>query len=317
MKRALLLVFVGLMVTAVLFAGGQQDRGGAAASAPRQVRLGVTLETFNDVFMRFLLEELEDEARKHNAQVIATDGRTDPNEQIRQVENFITQGVDAIIVHVINNTIAPQITELANQANIPLIYVNRKPDDAAMQGARVVAVASPEPVAGRLQAEFVVQKMGTTGNVVILLGSLGSAPQIGRTQGAKEVFARHPGIRVIREQTGNFQRAEAVAIVENWLASGDQINAIVANNDEMALGAVLVLEEKGLADRIIVAGVDATPEAKQFIAAGRLDMTVFQNGGAQGRGAVDAAMRILRGENVPKFVEIPFEPVTRDNVANY
>lgn len=311
MKRVLLLVLVALMVTTIAFAGGRQEAG------PRQVRLGVTIEDFNDVFMRFLLDELTAEAQSRGAQVVAADGRRDPNEQIKQVENFITQGVDAIIIHVIDQTLAPRITELANEAGIPLVYVNRRPSDNALNGAKVVAVASPEPVAGRLQAEYVVENMGTSGNVVILLGSLGSAPQIGRTEGAKEVFSRYPNINVIREQTANFQRAEAVAVVENWLASGDTINAIVANNDEMALGAVLVLEEKGLADRVIVTGVDATPEARQFVEAGRLDMTVFQNGGAQGRGAVDAAMKLIAGESVPKFVEIPFEPVTRANVANY
>ena len=311
MKRVLLLVLVALMVTTIAFAGGRQEAG------PRQVRLGVTIEDFNDVFMRFLLDELTAEAQSRGAQVVAADGRRDPNEQIKQVENFITQGVDAIIIHVIDQTLAPRITELANEAGIPLVYVNRRPSDNALNGAKVVAVASPEPVAGRLQAEYVVENMGTSGNVVILLGSLGSAPQIGRTEGAKEVFSRYPNINVIREQTANFQRAEAVAVVENWLASGDTINAIVANNDEMALGAVLVLEEKGLADRVIVTGVDATPEARQFVEAGRLDMTVFQNGGAQGRGAVDAAMKLIADESVPKFVEIPFEPVTRANVANY
>lgn len=313
MKRVLLLVLVALMVTTIAFAGGRQEAG------PRQVRLGVTIEDFNDVFMRFLLDELTAEAQSRGAQVVAADGRRDPNEQIKQVENFITQGVDvdAIIIYVIDQTLAPRITELANEAGIPLVYVNRRPSDNALNGAKVVAVASPEPVAGRLQAEYVVENMGTSGNVVILLGSLGSAPQIGRTEGAKEVFSRYPNINVIREQTANFQRAEAVAVVENWLASGDTINAIVANNDEMALGAVLVLEEKGLADRVIVTGVDATPEARQFVEAGRLDMTVFQNGGAQGRGAVDAAMKLIAGESVPKFVEIPFEPVTRANVANY
>ena len=311
MKRVLLLVLVALMVTTIAFAGGRQEAG------PRQVRLGVTIEDFNDVFMRFLLDELTAEAQSRGAQVVAADGRRDPNEQIKQVENFITQGVDAIIIHVIDQTLAPRITELANESGIPLVYVNRRPSDNALNGAKVVAVASPEPVAGRLQAEYVVENMGTSGNVVILLGSLGSAPQIGRTEGAKEVFSRYPNINVIREQTANFQRAEAVAVVENWLASGDTINAIVANNDEMALGAVLVLEEKGLADRVIVTGVDATPEARQFVEAGRLDMTVFQNGGAQGRGAVDAAMKLIADESVPKFVEIPFEPVTRANVANY
>ncbi|MFP4432490.1 MAG: substrate-binding domain-containing protein [Spirochaetota bacterium] len=309
MRKFLTLMVVALVAVSGVYAGGQGEDG--------QVRLGVTIEDFNDVFMRFLLDELTDEAEQAGAEVIAADGKRDPNEQLKQIENFITQGVDAIIIHVIDQTTAPRISELTREAGIPLVYVNRRPGDDALEGDNVVAVASPEEVAGRLQAEYVVENMGTSGNVVILLGSLGSAPQIGRTAGAKEVFDEYPDIQVIREQTANFQRSEAVAVVENWLAAGDEIDAIVANNDEMALGATLVLEEAGLLDEVIVTGVDATPEAIEAVEAGRLEMTVFQNAAAQGRGAVQTALDLINGEDVENFVQIPFEPVTQENVDEY
>jgi len=312
MKKAISIIVLLTAMCAMLFAGGASESKG-----PKKVKLGVTIEDFNDVFMRYLLDQLKDEAAKVGADVIAADGKRDPNEQIKQVENFITQGVDAIIIHVIDQTLAPRVTKLATDAKIPLVYVNRKPEDKALEGAKVVAVASPEEVAGRLEAEFVVKKIGEKGNVGILLGSLGSAPQIGRTKGSKDVFAKYPGIKVIREQTANFQRPEAVSVVENWLASGDKIDAIVANNDEMAIGALLVLEEKKMKDKVVVTGVDATSDALKFIEEGRLDMTVFQNGGAQGRGGVQAAMKLIKGEQVPKFHEIPFDPVTKENYSKY
>jgi inositol transport system substrate-binding protein len=312
MKKAVGILVLVLVAGSLLFAGGSKETGAA-----KKIRLGVTIEDFNDVFMRYLLDQLKDEATKVGAEVIAMDGKRDPNEQIKQVENFITQKVDAILIHVIDQTIAPRITKLCNDAKIPLVYVNRKPNDDALQGAKVVAVASPEEVAGKLQAEFVAKKLNGKGNVAILLGSLGSAPQIGRTKGTKDELAKYPGIKVIREQTANFQRPEAVAVVENWLASGDKIDAIIANNDEMAIGAVLVLEEKKMKDKVVVTGVDATSDALKFIEEGRLDMTVFQNGGAQGRGGVQAALKLIKGEQVPKFVEIPFEPVTKENYTKY
>ena len=309
MKRFLTFACMLLIFTGHVFAGGDGEDG--------EVTLGVTIEDFNDVFMRFLLDELVDEAESRGVSVSAANGERDPNQQLQQVENFITQGVDAIIIHVIDQTLAPEMSRQAREAGVPMVYVNRRPEDAALEGDLIVAVASPEPVAGALQAAFVADGLGGQGNVAILMGSMGSAPQIGRTQGAKDAFAQYPSISVIREQTADFQRAEAVAVVENWLNSGDRIDAIIANNDEMAIGAVLVLEEAGLKDRVIVAGVDATPDALQFIGAGRLDMTVFQNAGAQGRGAVDAALRLVNGETVDNFVEIPFEPVTGDNYQDY
>lgn len=309
MKRLLTLVCVLLIFAGQVFATGSGEDG--------EVTLGVTIEDFNDVFMRFLLDELVDEAESRGVSVSAANGDRDPNQQLQQVENFITQGVDAIIIHVIDQTLAPEMSRQAREAGIPMVYVNRRPEDVGLEGDQIVAVASPEPVAGALQAAYVAGELGGQGNVAILMGSMGSAPQIGRTQGAKDAFAQYPGISVIREQTADFQRAEAVSVVENWLNSGDQIDAIIANNDEMAIGAVLVLEEAGLKDQVIVTGVDATPDALQFIGAGRLDMTVFQNAGAQGRGAVDTALRLVSGEAVDNFVEIPFEPVTGANYQDY
>jgi inositol transport system substrate-binding protein len=313
MRKVLFLAVLVLVIAPLVFATGT----GETKAAGHKLKFGVTIEDFNDVFMRYALDSLTDEAKKNNVDIIAADGKRDPNEQIKQVENFITQGVDAILIHVIDQTIAPQITKLCLDAKVPLVYFNRKPDDSALSAGKVVAVASPEVVAGNLEAEFVAKKLGGKGNVAILMGSMGTAPQIGRTQGTKDVIAKYPGMKVVREQTANFSRPDAVTVVENWLASGDQIDAIIANNDEMAIGAVLVLEEKKMKDKVVVTGVDATPDALKFIADGRLDMTVFQNGGAQGRGGVQAALKLINHQDVPLFTAIPFEPVTIDNYKKY
>ena len=304
MRKFLFIAVVALMIAPTAFSAGK-------------LKMGVTIEDFNDVFMRYALDQLTDEAKKSNVDIIAADGKRDPNEQIKQVENFITQGVDAILIHVIDQTIAPRITQLCLDAKIPLVYFNRKPDDSALSAGKVVAVASPEVVAGNLEAQFVAKKLNGKGNVAILMGSMGTAPQIGRTQGSKDVIAKFPGMKVVREQTANFSRPDAVTVVEDWLASGEKIDAIIANNDEMAIGAVLVLEEKKMKDKVVVTGVDATSDALKFISDKRLDMTVFQNGGAQGRGAVQTALKLINKQSVPVFTAIPFEQVTFDNYKKY
>jgi len=304
MRKLLLFFAVAVLIAPAAFSAGKY-------------KMGVTIEDFNDVFMRYALDQLTDEAKKSNVDVVAADGKRDPNEQIKQVENFITQRVDAILIHVIDQTIAPRITKLCLDAKIPLVYFNRKPEDSALSAGKVVAVASPEEVAGSLEAEFVAKKLGGKGNVAILMGSMGSAPQIGRTKGSKDVIAKYSGMKVIREQTANFQRPDAVTVVENWLATGVKIDAIIANNDEMAIGAVLVLEEKKMKDKVLVTGVDATSDALKYIADKRLDMTVFQNGGAQGRGAVQTALKLISKQKVPVFTAIPFEPVSFENYKNY
>jgi inositol transport system substrate-binding protein len=304
MRKVLLIVAVALMIASTVVAAAK-------------LKMGVTIEDFNDVFMRYALDQLTDEAKKSNVDIISADGKRDPNEQIKQVENFITRGVDAILIHVIDQTIAPRITRLCLDAKVPLVYFNRKPEDSALAAGKVVAVASPEEVAGSLEAEFVAKKLGGKGNVAILMGSMGTAPQIGRTKGSKDVIAKYPGMKVVREQTANFSRPDALTVVENWLASGEKIDAIIANNDEMAIGAVLVLEEKKIKNKVVVTGVDATSDAMKFIADKRLDMTVFQNGGAQGRGAVQTALKLINKQSVPVFTAIPFEPVTFENYKKY
>ena len=305
MRKVLLFALVALLALPLM-----------ATAAPK-LKFGVTIEKFNDVFMRYALDQLTDEATKNNIDVVTGDAKGDPNEQLKIVENFITQGVDAILIHVVDQTIAPTITKECLAANIPLVYFNRKPDDSALVADKVVAVASPEVVAGNLEGEFVAKKLGGKGNVAILMGTMGTAPQIGRTQGTKDVLAKYPGIKVVREQTANFARPDAVSVVEDWLASDVKIDAIVCNNDEMALGAVLVLEEKKMKNKVVVTGVDATSDALKFIADKRLDMTVFQNGAAQGRGAVQTAMKLVKHQMVPVFTAIPFEPVTYDNYKKY
>ncbi|HET6451314.1 MAG TPA: substrate-binding domain-containing protein [Spirochaetia bacterium] len=305
MRKVLLLALVALMAMPVL------------ASAQKKLKFGVTIEKFNDVFMRYALDQLTDEATKNNIEVVSGDAKGDPNEQLKIVENFITQGVDAILIHVVDQTIAPTITKECLAANIPLVYFNRKPDDSALSAGKAVAVASPEVVAGNLEAQFVADRLKGKGNVAILMGTMGTAPQIGRTQGTKDVIAKYPGMKVVREQTGNFARADGLSVTEDWLNSDVHIDAIICNNDEMALGAVLALEAKHMKDKVLVTGVDATSDALKFIADKRLDMTVFQNGAAQGRGAVQIAMKMVKGQQVPLFTPIPFEPVTYDNYKKY
>jgi len=305
MRKVLLIALVALMAMPFV------------ATAQKKLKFGVTIEKFNDVFMRYALDQLTDEAQKNGIDVVTGDAKGDPNEQLKIVENFITQGVDAILIHVVDQTIAPTITKECLAANIPLVYFNRKPDDSALSAGKVVAVASPEVVAGNLEAEFVAKKLGGKGNVAILMGTMGTAPQIGRTQGTKDVIAKYPGMKVVREQTANFARPDGLSVTEDWLNSDVKIDAIIANNDEMALGAVLALEAKNMKNKVIVTGVDATSDALKFIADKRLDMTVFQNGAAQGRGAVQTAIKLIKHQMVPTFTAIPFEPVTYDNYKKY
>jgi ABC-type sugar transport system substrate-binding protein len=142
--------------------------------------------------------------------------------------------------------------------------------------------------------------------------------EAGRTAGNKEVIAKHPDIRVVQEQTANYQRNQAIDLMTNWITGGEEINAVAANNDEMAVGAILAMQQAGMSpDQVCVGGVDATADALDYMQQGLLDVTVFQDAKGQGRGALDAALKLAKGEKVEPYRMIPYELVTPKNMAEY
>jgi inositol transport system substrate-binding protein len=149
-------------------------------------------------------------------------------------------------------------------------------------------------------------------------GFLGQAAQIKRDQGAREVLARYPGLKLLAGQTAEWDRAKAMTLMENWIqAYGPSLNAVFAQNDEMGLGAVLALEHAKIKDKVIVVSVDAIADALQAVKDGRLEATVFQDAQGQGGTAVEIAFKIARGEPYRKEVLIPFLLVTKENVGQF
>jgi ABC-type sugar transport system substrate-binding protein len=206
------------------------------------------------------------------------------------------------------------MTKAAWEAGIPLVYVNRRPADLP---AGVVYVGSDSLDAGILQAEWLAEALGGKGNVVILQGILDQEAAQQRTAGVKQVFEQYPDIKVIQQGTGNWRRDQGRALMENWLATGDQIDAVASNNDEMAIGALRAIEAAGKLGEILVAGVDASPEALIEMGKGRLNMTIFQNAAGQGQGGIKAAIALARGEKIDPITWVPYEPVTPENYKEY
>jgi inositol transport system substrate-binding protein len=125
-------------------------------------------------------------------------------------------------------------------------------------------------------------------------------------------------INIIDEQTANWSRDEAQDLMTNWLSTGEPFDAVISNNDEMAIGAIQAMKASGISmDDVVVGGVDATRDALLAMAAGELDVTVFQDAAGQGVGAVDAALALAHGEDVEQKVYVPFQLVTPENMAAF
>lgn len=165
--------------------------------------------------------------------------------------------------------------------------------------------------------EEVAKLLDGKGNIAIMNGLMGQEAQIMRTEGNMQVIEEYPDIEVVLEGTAEWDRDQGLSLMENWLQTGQQIDAVVSNNDEMAIGAIMALEEAGKLDDTIVAGVDATIDALEYVQSGQLDVTVFQDPWGQGGGGLETAIKAAKGEEVEQFIWVPYELVTMDNVEEY
>ncbi|HBO37421.1 MAG TPA: ATPase [Pasteurellaceae bacterium] len=306
MKKALLAMLCGgLLLT-------------SQAVTAKNLVIGAPMVSFADKWQTYVQDAIRDFDQKHDDVVIKlSDANADPARLLNDVETFIDQKVDALLVVPTDPNIVKVIGRKAKKAGIPLIIVNRKPNDEDMQYITSY-VGSDEIEGGRIQGNYIVDTLnGKEGKALILLGPLGQDAVTKRTQGNKEVFAQHKSINVITEQEGKWERDRGLSIAENLLAARKEINVIVSNNDEMAIGAVLASRKLGFKDEdLLIVGLDATPDALEYLGKG-LDATVFQS--AQGQGYTGAEMAYLaaKGEKVPAIKWVPFELVTPDKKEEY
>lgn len=278
-------------------------------------RIGVAIPNFDDTFMVYMKDSMDSYAQQFDGKVELTfvDAKEDTAKQLGQIQNFIVQQMDAIILVPVNTDATLPMTDQISKAGIELVFLNRRP---SYMPDGVFYVGSDELKFGETQAKFAAESI-KGGNIGILMGMLTQEAAIMRTKGVEDFFANSEDFKVVRKQTGLWQRAQGMMVMENWLNSGDKIDVIIANNDDMALGAIQALRAAGKLNDTIVVGVDATPDGLMAIEKGSLSATVFQDGGGQARGAIDAAMSAVQNKPFDKITWIPAELVTKDNLAAF
>ena len=277
------------------------------------IKIGVTFPIL-DQFLQTVADGIEARAAEAGVEVTIVAAQEKADVQLGQVENFISQGLDGIIIIPVDTDAAGPMTEKAQDADIPLVYVNRRPSDLP---AGVPYVGSDSLVAGQLQMKALAELADGKGKVGILIGDPANEAARLRTEGCKQILEEYPDMELLREQAGNWYREEGLAITENWIQSGDEIDIICANNDEMALGAIQALKNAGKLEDVLVGGVDATADALAAMEAGELEVTVFQDAGGQGAGGVDSIINLYNGEEVAGVIDVPYQLVTPDNMADF
>jgi len=250
---------------------------------------------------------------KPGVKVVMVDAQSDVQKQFSQVENFVAQKVDAIILNPCELEASTPAVDYVKKAGIPLVLVNQTTKSVGNS-----YIGSNDFEAGRMAMEAIAKKLNGQGGVLMLHGIMGTSAQLQREAGAREVFAKYPGLKLVDHQTASWDRAKAMALTENWIqAHKGKFSAVFAHNDEMAMGALLALERAGLKKDVYVIGIDAIAQALSAVKEGRLDATVFQDAVGQAKGSVDDAIQLAKKQPCAKETMIPFQLVTRENITQF
>jgi len=291
------------------------------SNAAFAAKIGVSMDKFDDNFLTVLRNSMAEYAKTQPGVTLQIeDAKDDVSKQLSQVQNFIANGVDAIIVNPVDTSATGAITKAAADAGVPLVYVNREPIDVDKLGPKAAFVASNEAESGTLEAKQICKLLGGKGNILVIEGVLSNQSAVQRTKDVHEVLSTPDctGIKVVAEQTANYDRTQGQNLMTNWLSKGMQFDAVVSNNDEMAIGALQAMKSAGVdTKKAVVGGIDATQDALASMKAGDLKVTVFQDAAGQGKGAVDAALALAAGKPVEKKVYIPFQLVTPANMDQF
>ncbi len=204
-------------------------------AAQKPVTIGITYQNLQNEFIINIQDAVRAEAKKQNVSLVEADGQGNAENQISQAQDFISQGVDVIILSPCDKEGSAPVVDLAVKAHKPIVGVNAIVSNLDKENAYV---GSKDEEAGRIEAQRIVDVLGGKGNVVIIHGPNGHSAEVQRSQGIRDILAKNPDIKVVAEQTANWDRAQALDLMQNWLASGQKIDAVLAQNDEMALGAL-------------------------------------------------------------------------------
>lgn len=304
MKKStrILTVLVALLMLSAAFA--------ASASA---LKIGATYYSLQNEFTMRMDNAGKKYCEENGIEFLSYDGNYDAATQLSQVETMIADGCDAIILNPQDAIACAAAVELAHKAGIPVVGVNTMVESDLLTSY----VGSQDVSAGEDIMNYMIKYLGKEEfNIVIIEGPMGQSAQLQRIEGITNVLAKYPNIKELARNTANWSRSEAMGLMETWISTfGDEVDAVIAENDEMALGAREAIVAAG--KDIPCIGIDGITDAVAAIQSGNMIASDFQNAEGQMTGAIEIAAKAVAGETVEKFYWIPFEMITPENAADY
>lgn len=294
MKKLLMVLLAVSLMSLPVFASGTQDKG--------TIKVGVVISTLNNPFFVTLKEGAEAKASELGYDLVVLDSQNDPTKELANMEDLLTQGVDAILINPTDSDAVGNAIKMANKENIPVITLDR----GASSGDVVTHIASDNVAGGKMAGEYIVDLLGGKGLVVELEGIPGTSAARDRGKGFNDAL-KGTDVSVVARQAADFDRTKGLNVMENILQAQPEIDAVFAHNDEMALGALKAIQGSGR--DILVVGFDATDDAVNAVKAGEMTATVAQQPAMIGSMGVEAVAKVLAGESLESYIPISLKLV--------
>jgi ribose transport system substrate-binding protein len=293
-----------MVLAACSMDSGLKDDKKEKKDSMKDVKVGVSISTLNNPFFVSLKDGIEKEAKEKGMKVTVVDAQDDTAKQISGIEDLILQEVDVLLVNPTDSAAITSAVQDANDAGIPVITIDRSSDEGDIE----TFIASDNVAGGEMAAEYLVKELGEKAKVVELEGVSGASATRERGKGFHNIADKQ--LDVLTSQTAEFDRTKGLNVMENILQGNNDIQAVFAHNDEMALGAIEAIKAAG--KDIIVVGFDGNDDALKAVETGELKATIAQQPALIGEEAVNAAEKILKGDKVDDTISVPLKLVTKE-----
>jgi len=315
MKKILALVLVLILAFGVLVACGDD-----APEDDGSLVIGVSMPTLENAFFVGMLEGIRQGAEIHGVELVELNANGDIALQTSQVEDLVTQEVDAILICPIDSDAIVAVQQSVIDAGIPLIYIDRGASSPGYDSFVATDNVAMGALGAELIADFLTERHGSPmGKVVELQGLIGTSAARDRGDGFNDRIAEWPDIEIIARQPGDFNQEVSLAVMENIIQANPEIDAVFTHNDDNALGVLRAIEGAGLLrspdadDFIFVVGIDGISDAIMAVRAGDLAATISQDPIGMGITAVGFALDIINGDSVPLTFDQPFYVIDEAN----
>jgi len=275
-----------------------------SATAMAKDTLALVVSTLNNPFFVSMKEGAENKANQLGYKLIVLDSQNDPSKELANVEDLIVRGVKAILINPTDSDAVSNAIRVANQAKIPVLTLDR----GANRGEVVTHIASDNVAGGEMAGKFISEKIGMNARVIQLEGIAGTSAARERGKGFMKAV-KSEKMDLLASQPADFDRTKGLNVMENMLASKPNTQAVFAQNDEMALGAVRAVQASG--KDILIVGFDGTEDGIAAVKRGLLGATIAQQPALIGEIGVASAVKLLKGEAVDKNIPVPLMMVVK------